>query len=111
MAISEHETGSQTTSGTTEHTLNTTTPETTDGIFQLVLDLSDMIAGDALEVRIKEKARSADTQRLAYLDTLAGVQSEPLWVSPSMILLNGWDMTVKATAGTITIPWSIRSVS
>lgn len=111
MAIAELEIGSQTTSGTTEHTLNTTTPNGTVGIYQLVLDLSDMIAGDVLEIRVKEKARSSDAQRLLYLDTVVGVQSSPLWMSPAMILLHAWDMTVKATAGGITIPWSIRKVA
>ena len=112
MAISEHATGSQTATINTEHTLNGTTPETTDGVYQLFIDCAAMAAGDITEIRIKEKARSADTQRQILVATLAGAQSDPLWVSPSFVLMNGWDMTLKQTAGTgRAYPWSIRKVA
>lgn len=112
MALTEHETGSQTCVVTTEHVLNTTTPETTAGVYQLVLDVNAITTGDTLEIRIKEKARAATTQRLLLLDSLTGAQSEPLWMSPSLHLRHGWDMTVKQTAGVArTIPWSIRRSS
>jgi hypothetical protein len=43
---------------------------------------------------------------------MAGVQSDPLWVSPSFVLMNGWDMTLRQTAGTgRAYPWSIRKVA
>jgi hypothetical protein len=110
MAISEHGSGSQTCTVTTEHTL--TGAESEDGIFQFVLDTANLVAGDVLEVRVKEKARSSDTQRLAYMDTLSGVQGEPLWMSPSMILMHDWDFSIKQTAGTgRAIPWSIRQIA
>ena len=112
MAISEHASGSQTATLDTEHTLNSTSPETTDGVFQVVVDASAMVAGDITIIRIKEKARSADTQRLAYRATLSGAQTEPLWVSPSLILLHGWDVTLEQTDGTgRAYPWSIRKVA
>ena len=106
----EKESGSQAASIGTEHTLNGTTPETTDGVYQLWIDTSAMANGDTLEVRIKEKVRSSGTQRLVWLDTLAHTQDEPGWCSPALILLHGWDMTIKQTAGTgRTFEWSIRS--
>lgn len=112
MAISEHATGSQTAVISTEHTLNSTTPETTDGVFQVFVDVANMVAGDILELRIKEKCRTGDTIRQILVATLAGVQSDPLWVSPSLILMNGWDVTLKQTAGTgRAFPWSIRKVA
>jgi hypothetical protein len=112
MALTEYLAGSQTCVITTEHTLNTTTPETTAGVYQLVLDLNALAAGDTLEIRLKEKAGAATTQRLLLLDTLTGVQAEPLWMSPSLHLRHGWDMTVKQTAGVgRAIPWSIRRAS
>lgn len=112
MAISEHATGSQTATISTEHTLNSTTPETTDGVFQLFIDTANMVAADVLEIRIKEKCRTGDTIRQVLLSTLAGAQSDPLWVSPSLILMNGWDMTIKQTAGTgRAFPWSIRKIA
>jgi hypothetical protein len=112
MAISEAYTGSQTATISTEHTLNTSTPETTDGIYQLFIDTSAMVAADVTEIRIKEKARTGDTQRQIMVATLAGAQSDPLWVSPTFVLMNGWDMTLKQTAGTgRAYPWSIRKVA
>lgn len=100
---------------TTEWSLTTDTSgpdaDTTDGIFQVFLDLSDMIAGDQLQVRIYEKVRSGDTQRVIYEAILTGAQAQPIWVSPSLVLLHGWDVTCDALAGTITVNWSIRQVS
>lgn len=121
MAIAEFTTGTKAvdtnewsmadTSTANGELFSTATPLTTDGIFQLFLDLSDMVAGDILQIRIYEKVRSADTQRVLAEWVLRDVQSSPNWVSPSLILLHGWDMTADALAGTITVNWSIRQVS
>lgn len=86
--------------------------DTTDGVFQTFLDLSDMIAGDQFWIRIYEKARSGDTKRVVYQAILTGAQSDPIWVSPSLILMHGWDVTWDTLAGTsITVNWSIRQVA
>lgn len=114
MAITELYTGTQAIS-TTEISLTTGTAgpdaDVTDGVFQVFLDLSDMIAGDQVHIRIYEKVRSADTQRIVYQAYLSGAQSEPIWVSPSLILLHGWDVTIDALVGTVTVNWSIRQVA
>ncbi len=108
MAVSEHETGSKTSDGT-EQTLNTTSPDLTDGAFQLVVDLNTMVNDDEITLRIKEKARSGDTQRLVWSASYKHIQARPLSVSPPLILLHGWDMTLEKTAGSNTaFPWSIR---
>lgn len=83
---------------------------TVDGTYQTFLDVSDMIAGDQLQIRIYEKCRSADTQRIVYEAILAGAQAQPIWVSPALILMHGWDVTLDTLAGTsITVNWSIRT--
>lgn len=114
MPIAELYTGTEAVS-TTEWSLTTDTAgpdaDTTDGVFQVFLDLSDMIAGDQLQIRIYEKCRSGDTQRIVYQSILTGAQSAPIWVSPSLILMHGWDVTLDALAGTITVLWSIRQVA
>jgi hypothetical protein len=114
MAISEVYSGTEAVS-TTEHSLTTDTAgpdvDTTDGVFQVFLDLSDMVAGDQLQIRVYEKVRAADTQRVVYEAILTGAQATPIWVSPSLILMHGWDVTLDALAGTITVTWSIRSVT
>ena len=116
MAISEAYSGTEAVS-TTEWSLTTDSSyatddaQTADGIYQVFLDLSDMIAGDILQIRIYETCRAGDTQRIAYESILSGVQSTPIWVSPSLILIHGWDVTCDAIAGTITVLWSIRKVA
>jgi hypothetical protein len=86
---------------------------TTAGVYQVFLDVSDMVSGDELQIRIYEKVRSADTQRVVYQSNLVGPQSPPIWVSPSLVLMNGWDVSLDQIAGTsgITVTWSIRKVA
>lgn len=114
MAIAELYSGTEAV-GATEHSCTTDTAgpdsDTTDGVFQVFLDVSDMVAGDQLQVRIYEKVRSGDTQRVVYQAILTGAQSDPIWVSPSLVLMHGWDVTLDALAGTITVNWSIRQVA
>ena len=115
MAISEAFSGSETVS-TTEHSLTTDTAgpdvETSDGVFQCFLDLSALAAGDVFVFKVYEKVIAASTQRLAYSVTFNGAQGAPNWVSPSLILLHGWDMTLDKISGTDrNIDWSIRKVA
>lgn len=114
MAIAEIYSGTHAVD-TTEWSLTTDTSgpdaDTTDGVFQAFLDLNDMIAGDQLQIRVYEKCRSGDTQRVVYEAILTGAQAQPMWVSPSLILMHGWDITLDALAGTITALWSIRQVA
>jgi hypothetical protein len=85
---------------------------TTDGIYQVWLDLSELVAGDIFEFKVYEKVTSGGTQRLCYTATFAGLQGEPHWVSPSFLLLHGWDMTLYKLGTTDrSITWSIRSVA
>ncbi len=116
MAITELITGTEAISTTewslaTDTSYDTADAQTADGVFQVWLDLADMIAGDQLQIRIYEKVRSGDTQRIAFEAILTGAQSQPLWVSPSLVMLHGWDVTCDALAGTITVNWSIRQVA
>jgi hypothetical protein len=116
MAISEAYSGTEAV-GATEHSLTTDTSydtgdaQTADGVYQVFLDVSDMVAGDELQIRVYEKCRSGDTQRVVYQETLVGVQAQPICVLPSLILMHGWDVTLDAIAGTITVLWSIRQVA
>ena len=116
MAISEAFTGSSTIT-TTEYscpnaaTYSSASAKTTAGVYQVFLDTSDMIPGDQLQIRVYEKCRSVDTQRTIYESILTGGMTDT-WVSPSLILMNGWDVTVTTLAGTtIIVNWSIRQVA
>jgi len=116
MPITELYTLSAESIGTTEHSVTTDTSgpdaDTTDGVFQFFLDVSDMVAGDELRIRLYEKVLSGGTQRIAEQWTLVGVQSKPVWISPSFILLHGWDFTLDCIAGTtIVVDASVRQVA
>lgn len=115
MAITEAFAGTESV-GTTEHSFTTDTSgpdvETSDGVFQGWFDLSDMVTGDELQLRVYEKVQSSDTQRIVYQANLVGPQSPPIFVFPSLVLMHGWDMTGDCIAGTnITVTWSIRKVA
>ncbi len=87
------------------------TASTNAGIYQLFLDVNDMVAGDTLQIRLYEKCRSGDTQRLINEWILTGAQSSPGWVSDAFQLMHGWDFTLDCLAGTsITVLWSVRRV-
>lgn len=115
MAITEAFAGSATI-GATEYSapnaanFSAGSARTEDGVYQVFLDTSDMVAGDQLQIRIYEKCRAADTQRIIYESILTGTMSDT-WVSPSLILLHGWDVTLDALAGSIIVNWSIRKVA
>ena len=86
-------------------------PQTGDGSYQIFLDVSDMVGADELQIRVYEKVQGAGTQRIIWQASLFGPQNPPTWVSPTLILMHGWDVTLDAIAGTITVEWSIRKVA
>ena len=115
MAISEYKTGTATIS-TTEYSLVGTAGalvnDATDGVFQVFIDLVNLAAGDEYEIIFKERATSGGTQRVIFRATAAGAQGSPIWVSPSLVLMHGWDVTMDKIAGTDrSISWSIRQVA
>lgn len=114
MAISEAYSGSASIS-TTEYSLvnNSTSLAsiTTDGVFQLFLDLNALTVTEVYELKVYEKVTSSATQRVVYNVRFSGVQGNPNWVSPSLVLIHGWEMTLDKISGTDrTILWSIRQV-
>lgn len=101
--------------GTTEYSLpndsTTLTPITTDGVIQALIDVANMAAGDQYQIKVYEKVTSGGSQRVLIDATLEGPQPGP-FVTPSFVLMHGWDVTVKKLAGTDrSIGWSIRQVA
>lgn len=116
MAISEAWAGSFT-SSTTELSLisgtSTLQADGTDGIYQVFLDLNALTGGDTFEFRVYEKVQSSSTKRVVMIATFSNAQGADSanWVSPSLILINGFDFTLKRTAGADrTIEYSVRKV-
>jgi len=107
--------GNSATIGTTEYSLpnasTTLTPQTDDCILQAIIDFNAMAAGDQYRLRVYEKAGSGASQRVVYEAVLTGAQNESV-ATPSIIVGDGWDITVKKLSGTDrSIVWSIRKVA
>lgn len=115
MAISESFSGTSTI-GTTEWSLSnnssTIATQGTSGVYQVFCDLNAVAAGDVFELKGYEKALIGSTQRVVFSARFSGAQSAPLWASPSLVLMKGWDFSLKKISGTDrSIIWSVRSVA
>jgi hypothetical protein len=89
----------------------TKTSQTTVCILQVFLDLSALTAGEEYLIQCYEKVNGG-TDRVFYKASKLGTQNEPHWVSPSFIVGDGWEVSVKKIVGTDrAIPWSLRKVS
>ena len=115
MAITEAYTMSAVTISTTEISIVSGTSSlqaiTTSGVYQLWLDLANLVKGDEFRIRAYEKVLSGSTKRQAASWTVLGAQAE-LFVTPPLTLINGWDFTIIRTAGADrAISGSIRRIS
>lgn len=116
MAISELYSGTAVTIGTTELSLvsGTTTLQTitTAHCVQVILDgVANMAKADEFLIQIYEKVEATGgTKHVVLSSTISDTQAEP-WVSPVIMLCNGWDITVDRQAGADrAFDWSIRSL-
>jgi len=115
MTIAETHAGT-TGIGNTEWSLTTDTvgpdTNTNDACVQVFLDLSALATGDKFRFRLYEKVLSTGAQRIVYQNTFANVQARPIWASPTLILLHGWDATLQKLAGTDrAISFSVRELT
>lgn len=115
MAIAEAFSGTQAVDNATEWSMTTDSAgpdsETDDGVYQIFLDLSDMVSGDQLLICVYETV-DGSAQRMFYRSILYGPQPFPIWVSPTFVMTDGWDATLlMLSATTCTVDWSIRAVT
>lgn len=104
MAISEAWVLNAVTVGATELSIisGTTTlqSDTTPGVYQLFVDpVTNMAKGDEFRIRIYEKVKASGTKRIFTEWSLLGTQAEN-FVTPTFILMNGFDFTLQKLAGT-----------
>ena len=96
--------GSQTATLDTEHTLTT---QTTAGTYVLVVETTNMVAGDVLILRAKTKVKSGGTSRLAYMATYAHAQTEVNKYSVPIPIDTEVIFTLEQTDGTgRAFPWN-----
>ncbi len=104
MAISEPYELDGVTVGATELSIVSGTTSlqtiTDDGVYQLWVDAYAMAKGDEYRIKAYEKVEgTGGTKKVFAQWTLLGVQSE-IFVTPSFVLINGWDFTITKIAGT-----------
>lgn len=99
--------GTQTATINTEHTLDTLTTAKTYGLW---LDTANMVIGDMLEIRFKTKALSGGAQGLYKLFPFQHAQAEPQKQFEPIPIDIELVITLKQTAGTgRAFPWKIFS--
>lgn len=79
-----------------------TTPQsvTDDGVYQLWVDAGNMAKADEFLIIMKEKVEGTGGIQKPFLQqSLLGVQGEN-FMSPTFLLINGWDMLIDKIAGT-----------
>jgi hypothetical protein len=112
MAVVVTQSGSQTCTVSTEHTVTSTI--TAAGTYVFKVDLNAAANGDIFEFRTKSKVRAADTQRNVDYWTVANVQSDfPVFESiPIAIAVSeNLDCSMKQTAGTgRAVPWEVMQI-
>lgn len=108
MPVTSADTGTQSATISTEHTLST---QTTAGVYVLVVDCNAMVAGDVVELRLKTKYASGGTERQARIWTLANVQEDANWYSDPIAIDASIKATLKQTAGTgRSFPWNLLRI-
>lgn len=111
MAVTAEATGTQTTTVTTEHTLDDVSAA---GTYTLHVDLQPMAAGDAVELRVYQMVLTGGTRRVAYLATFTGAQPADDCIKISVPISNeltdsgALRFTLKQTLGsTKNLPWKV----
>ena len=73
---------------------------TTAGVYQLWVDAGNMAKADEFRIKAYEKVEATGGTKKVFAQwSLLGVQTEN-FVTPTFILLNGWDFTITKIAGT-----------
>lgn len=108
MPISSAASGTQTATVGTEHTLATLTVV---GTYVLNVDTTNLVAGEAVTLRIKTKTLSAGASGLAFDATYKHGQGKPQKYSiPVPVLVEGV-FTLQQTGGTgRAFPWNIAKL-
>ena len=100
--------GTQTATIGTEHTLTT---QTGNKFYMAYIDLTNMVSGDNVEIRVSVIIKSAGSHILYFIQTFNGAQTNPLVFIPTLPSDISWKLTIKQTAGTgRTYDWRVLEV-
>lgn len=108
MAVTVENSGTQTASINTEHSLHT---DADAKVFQSFVDLSNMASGDILQVYVYVMPKGSSTRRLAFFAEYYDAPTEKVAVSPPVASAFSYELAIKQTAGTgRNFDWSVVSV-
>lgn len=101
--------GTQTAVISTEHSLST---QTTAATYVLMVNLTNLVNGDIVELRLKTKVLTGDTAEEIYGPTYQNDQgSKPIVASPPVVSMFSIEATLKQTAGTArSFAWSLLTL-
>jgi len=104
MSVTIADSGTQTTTGS----VDTLTTQASAGVYQLVIDLNAMVAGDAIEIVLRTIVLSGGTERDTYRGVYWGVQANPIIYSWPVATDISFSVDIERTAGTDrAYPWSV----
>lgn len=107
MALALESSGTKSTTGSgTEDTLATLTGTK---VYQLFVDLNDMVDGDVLVVRAKYKVLNGGTSRILYQAAYTHAQGEPIVCTVPIASDQEVVFSLIQSAGTASIPWKVLS--
>lgn len=108
MAVTVESSGTQTATINTEHSL---VAPTGAKVYQLLVDLGNLVNGDVLELRCKQKVLAAGTVREFLVATYANAQASKVVASLPLTAPQGAEFTLKQTAGTgRAFDWAVVSL-
>ena len=108
MAVTVENSGTQAASISTEHSLHS---DTDAKVFQSIVDLTNMVDDDVVEIRVYVKAASGGTKRLAFFASFKHDQGDAHCVTPPIASPYYYELTLKQTAGTgRNFDWIVLSV-
>ena len=99
MSVTVHGSGTQTATIGVEHVLDTTTVA---GTYVFIVNLTNLVGGDTVELRVNGKVLAGDTPVADLMDAYTGVQTEGNVIARSIPIVTDLpiDVTIKQTAGT-----------
>lgn len=115
MAVAAEQSGTQSATVTTEHTLASISGA---GLFTLHVDMVNLAANDVVELRAYQKVLGGGTARVVWARTFSGAQptDDMIKVSPGLgnelAEADGLKFTLKQTFGTgRSFPWKVLKYS
>lgn len=81
---------------------------TTAGLFEAVIDVTNLANGDVLEITIYDKVLSGSTKKVVFHAVYAHAQAEKIKISPPHMVTHYFEAALTLTGTTRTFDWEFR---